>query len=115
MIFTDPKHQRRGAGSMLVKWGVDKADEMGVETCLEATLFGRRVYEKFGFHVTERVVVPVPVPEKWADKPTLGYLIMQRPAVKKSTQNRTQPSTLASCECDCKRPPSPPYLNLTTS
>lgn len=82
IIFTDPKHQSRGAGSMLVKWGVDRADEMGVEACLEATRFGRPVYEKFGFHATEQVVVPMP--EKWADKPKLGYLIMQRPAVKKS-------------------------------
>jgi ribosomal protein S18 acetylase RimI-like enzyme len=27
-LATDPEAQRRGAGSMLVKWGVDMADSM---------------------------------------------------------------------------------------
>ena len=27
----DPEYQRRGAGSMLVKWGTAIADEMGVD------------------------------------------------------------------------------------
>jgi hypothetical protein len=30
-LATDPKAQRRGAGSMLVKWGVDMADSMNGE------------------------------------------------------------------------------------
>jgi len=42
IIFTDPKHQGRGAGSMLVKWGVDKADEMGVEAGVEYAKSGKK-------------------------------------------------------------------------
>ncbi|KAJ8060886.1 hypothetical protein OCU04_009967 [Sclerotinia nivalis] len=50
-ITTDPKHQKRGAGSMLVKWGVNMADSLNGEAYLEATEMGRPVYEKFGFVV----------------------------------------------------------------
>ncbi|KAL9614716.1 MAG: hypothetical protein Q9204_008817, partial [Flavoplaca sp. TL-2023a] len=44
-----PAHQRRGAGSQLVKWGTDLADSMGIDTVLEATKAGIPVYEKHGF------------------------------------------------------------------
>jgi GNAT superfamily N-acetyltransferase len=81
IIFTDPKYQRRGAGTKLVKWGVDRADEMGVEAFLEATRFGRHMYEQNGFRVMEHFIFPVP--EKWANKPTLQYSFMRRPAVQK--------------------------------
>lgn len=30
-LTVDPNHQRRGAGRMLVKWGIAIADQMGVE------------------------------------------------------------------------------------
>jgi len=80
IIFVDPKHQRRGAGSKLVKWGVDRADEMGVEAFLEATRFGRHMYEQHGFQVTEDIVYEVP--EKWAHKPKIQHFFMWRPAVK---------------------------------
>lgn len=80
IIFTDPKHQRRGVGSKLVKWGTDRADEMGVDAFLEATRFGRPLYENNGFEVTESVVIEVP--EKWAHKPRLQFFRMRRPAGK---------------------------------
>ena len=33
-LAVDPLHQYKGAGSMLVKWGIDLADEMGVEVTI---------------------------------------------------------------------------------
>jgi GNAT superfamily N-acetyltransferase len=30
-MVVDPDHQRQGAGKMLVKWGTEIADRMGVE------------------------------------------------------------------------------------
>ena len=33
-LATHPEHERKGAGSMLVKWGVDVADKLGVEAFL---------------------------------------------------------------------------------
>lgn len=81
VIYTDPKHQHRGAGSKLVKWGVDRADEMGGEAFLEATPFGRHMYEQNGFQVMEEIVIQVP--EKWADRPAIEHSFMRRPATKK--------------------------------
>ena len=49
ILTTDPKHQHRGAGAMLVQWGCDVADELGLECYLEASDAGRRLYQKKGF------------------------------------------------------------------
>ncbi|KAI9647608.1 hypothetical protein NHQ30_003993 [Ciborinia camelliae] len=80
-ITTDPKHQKRGAGSMLVKWGVDMADSLNGEGYLEATDMGRPVYEKFGFAVLATFDAPsdlkgeVPSQQK--------YYMMRRPVANK--------------------------------
>ncbi|OCL15025.1 acyl-CoA N-acyltransferase [Glonium stellatum] len=55
-LTTLPEHQRRGAASMLVQWGVDKADEMGVETYLDSSIIARPLYERFGFEVVKEVI-----------------------------------------------------------
>ncbi|KAF2196466.1 hypothetical protein GQ43DRAFT_445087 [Delitschia confertaspora ATCC 74209] len=34
LLIVDPEYQRQGAGRMLVKWGTDVADRMGVEVSL---------------------------------------------------------------------------------
>lgn len=65
IMFTDPKHQRRGVGTKLLMWGM-RADEMGIEIPLEATQFERHMYEQNRFQVTE-----IQVLDKWAYKPTL--------------------------------------------
>ncbi|KAJ0108912.1 hypothetical protein J7T55_005455 [Diaporthe amygdali] len=48
MIVTSPDYRRRGAASLLMQWGIEKADERGVEIYLESSLAGRPLYEKFG-------------------------------------------------------------------
>ncbi|KAF2261927.1 hypothetical protein CC78DRAFT_336922 [Lojkania enalia] len=50
------EHHKRGAGSMLIQWGVDKADELGVEAYLDGTTIGKSLYEKHGFEVAKEVV-----------------------------------------------------------
>jgi len=50
-------HQRKGVGSMLVKWGIEKADELGIECFVEATDAGRSLYLKFGFMNLMKVLV----------------------------------------------------------
>ncbi|UNI16971.1 hypothetical protein JDV02_003353 [Purpureocillium takamizusanense] len=46
----DPKFQGRGVGKALAKWGVDEARARGgIEAVTEASVMGRRVYEKLGF------------------------------------------------------------------
>ena len=49
MLFTHPQHRNRGAGSLLVERGIRKADELGLEAYVEASLMGKSVYEKHGF------------------------------------------------------------------
>ncbi|OAL50381.1 hypothetical protein IQ07DRAFT_587051 [Pyrenochaeta sp. DS3sAY3a] len=48
---THPEHQRRGAGKMLLEWGLRKADAEGRRTYLDATEVARPLYERNGFRV----------------------------------------------------------------
>ncbi|KAE8312757.1 hypothetical protein BDV41DRAFT_577443 [Aspergillus transmontanensis] len=48
-IATDPEHERRGAASMLVKWGIEQAKKGGVLVALESTKQGWPSYERLGF------------------------------------------------------------------
>lgn len=52
-----PEQQGRGAGSMLVRWGCEKADAMGLECFLEASPAGKALYERAGFRAVEEFVV----------------------------------------------------------
>lgn len=48
-----PDHQGRGAGRLLMRWGIDVADEKGLEILLNATPAGKPVYERYGFKSVE--------------------------------------------------------------
>ncbi|ETN38256.1 uncharacterized protein HMPREF1541_06287 [Cyphellophora europaea CBS 101466] len=51
-----PEWQGRGVGAALVAWGVSEAGRRGGLECLtEASVMGRRVYEKVGFRVVRRI------------------------------------------------------------
>lgn len=45
---------------MLLKWGLEKADEEGLESYLEASPVGKSLYEKLGFKEVGRLVLPSP-------------------------------------------------------
>ena len=49
MLHTDPKHQRRGAASALIRWGTQKADELGLPVYLESSAEGHVLYNRHGF------------------------------------------------------------------
>lgn len=51
MLGAHPDYHGRGIGSMLLKWGLDRADQEGLETYLSASPSGRPLYEKRGFKV----------------------------------------------------------------
>lgn len=55
MLVTAPDEQRRGAGNMLLKWGLERADRAGLPSYLESSEAGRRLYEKHGFETVKRV------------------------------------------------------------
>ncbi|KAI9712441.1 MAG: hypothetical protein M1820_001654 [Bogoriella megaspora] len=49
VLVTHPEGQRRGAGGMLLDWGIERAERDGLECYLEASKMGRPLYEKFGW------------------------------------------------------------------
>jgi GNAT superfamily N-acetyltransferase len=59
VLFTHPRHHRRGAGAMMVKYGVDLADELGIEAYHESSVEGRALYERFGYKVLKAVEFPM--------------------------------------------------------
>ncbi|KAF1943380.1 hypothetical protein EJ02DRAFT_373525 [Clathrospora elynae] len=55
ILATDPEHHRKGAGAMLIDWGVRKADSAQLPSFLESTQMGRPLYERMGFRPKEVV------------------------------------------------------------
>lgn len=51
IIFTHPDFRRRGVGDLFLEWGTKKAEELGVEMWLDATIHGVPLYKKHGFEV----------------------------------------------------------------
>lgn len=51
MLATRPDYHGRGIASMLLKWGLDRADQEGLEAYLSASPSGRPLYEKRGFQL----------------------------------------------------------------
>ncbi|KAK7184762.1 Puromycin N-acetyltransferase 1 [Paraphaeosphaeria sporulosa] len=49
MLVVDPAHQRRGAGALLVKWGLDLADKAQLPSFLEASDAGKKLYTSLGY------------------------------------------------------------------
>jgi GNAT superfamily N-acetyltransferase len=59
MVLTDPAYRRRGLARALMQTALDHAEALGARTLkLDATEFGRALYESLGF-VTEEIV------ERW--------------------------------------------------
>lgn len=54
-LVVHPRYQRLGIGAACMKWGLDKADGLGLPAYLEATKAGKGLYERWGFKV-ERVM-----------------------------------------------------------
>ncbi|RAL13812.1 GNAT family N-acetyltransferase [Aspergillus homomorphus CBS 101889] len=54
MLVTHPEHQRRGAATMLVRWGCELADRTGTPVYIDATRAGVPVYERLGFAVVRQ-------------------------------------------------------------
>ncbi|KAH9221010.1 acyl-CoA N-acyltransferase [Leptodontidium sp. 2 PMI_412] len=57
IIATRPEYQGKGAAGKLLRWGIQKSDEEGTETYLEASPDGKPIYEHLGFREVERLVV----------------------------------------------------------
>ena len=49
ILCVHPDFQRRGVGSVLLDWGLERARRRGEKVYLEASEFGKRLYDKKGF------------------------------------------------------------------
>lgn len=78
MLSTHPEHERRGAGSMLVKWGTDFADNLGMKAFVQGSRRGKPLYERYGF-VDKEGWITVPVTERHKDRPECGWFNLERP------------------------------------
>lgn len=56
-MFTEVRHRRKGYASMLMQWGMDHADEMGLEVVVEASDQGVDLYRKFGLTPVDKIAV----------------------------------------------------------
>lgn len=53
ILFTHPDYRRKGVASLIMKWGLEHADRLELESYIEATKEGKPCYEAFGFGVLE--------------------------------------------------------------
>lgn len=53
VIGTRAGHARRGVGAISMKWGTDKADELGLQLYLEGSPKGVGLYKRWGFEVVD--------------------------------------------------------------
>lgn len=92
MMMVDPAYQQKGVGRLLLRWGLARADELGVDVSLQSQILGtqltvqavvegsdrgRRLYASEGFDGPHYVV---PVPEKFATRRKQTYWWMRRPS-----------------------------------
>ena len=54
LLHTDPKHQRRGAASLLMKSGFRRADELNLPIYLESSPMAHAFYQKQGLKDIEQ-------------------------------------------------------------
>lgn len=52
-LCTDPAYQGNGAGSLLLRWGTDIADDRGLPCFLLSTHSGHKLYSRRGFKDSE--------------------------------------------------------------
>lgn len=49
VLATTSEYQKKGLGSKLLEWGIEKADAEGLELYLDAGKEAQHLYEKFGY------------------------------------------------------------------
>ncbi|PNY24500.1 Acyl-CoA N-acyltransferase [Tolypocladium capitatum] len=57
LIAVDPKHQGRGAGTLLVQWGIEMGDLIGLPVYCESSPTAVSLYKKLGFEILPEKIV----------------------------------------------------------
>jgi len=78
-LAVHPDYQRRGCGSMLVKWGVEKADAVGRKCYLESTPAAYPLYQRYGWADVDEIVLDL---VKFGEGEHRIKIMMREPKVK---------------------------------
>ena len=79
-----PDARGRGIGKLLINWGIQKSDELGLEACIESVPFAVPFYEKCGFGTLDELKPDLEVEnpsgqwKKWAGE-DLRVILCWRP------------------------------------
>ena len=80
------KHQRHGIGSLLMEWGLNRIDALGLESFIEATSNGKYLYAEYGYRLVKVVNVNMArtnASDEWTRLKEkllpIGYTAMWRP------------------------------------
>ncbi|KPM34500.1 hypothetical protein AK830_g12070 [Neonectria ditissima] len=73
LLHTEPKHQKRGAASLLLEWGLKEAERLGFPAFLEASEQARPLYEKWGFKEVDKLTVDF---SPWGGPPKIEVPLM---------------------------------------
>jgi GNAT superfamily N-acetyltransferase len=78
-LYVRPEFQRKGLGGRLVEWGLQKAEERGLQVYIESTEKGLGLYLKYGMTEVDRVDVDL---EPWGAKngEWNRYALLHKPA-----------------------------------
>lgn len=82
ILVVRPEKQRKGAGTLLVRWGTDKADELGLPAFVCASPAGRPLYAKLGYQQIDAWTVK---PEEWDGDHDRVFVEMKRGPQKQAT------------------------------
>ncbi|WEW54610.1 hypothetical protein PRK78_000030 [Emydomyces testavorans] len=90
--FTIPKYRCAGVGTLLTQWGLEKADNMGLECWLEASRMGYGLYKSNGFNPVCELPLDPSMPDNLSKEdqaalkrlrgliqPPVHYTLMWRP------------------------------------
>lgn len=55
LLVISEKHRRRGAGGLLLQWGIEKSERLNIPCCLQASAQDRRLYKKYSFQAIDIV------------------------------------------------------------
>ena len=73
LLAVHQQYQRRGAGTLLVQWGLRKSESLRLPAYLEASPAGHQLYSKLGFQQIDTVLVRA---EEWDGNVDKHYIAM---------------------------------------
>lgn len=75
-LMVESTYRRKGLATMLLNWGTDRADELGIPCILEASETGEKVYRQHGFVASDEFLTRMK--DEGDDKPIVGGKVMIR-------------------------------------